>query len=74
VDTEHELRRTYTFDEESPQVTLIAQYVDIDPASSYCDWDNDTGELTLTLTGTVGEGTRIVNVTRLGTTANRSKL
>ena len=72
VDSEHELRRTYTVEGSPPQVMLIAQYVDIDPASSYCNWDNE--ELTLTLTGTVGEGTRVVNVTRLGTTANRSKL
>ncbi len=74
VDSEHELRRTYTVEGNPPQVNLIAQYVGIDPLLSSCDWDDDTGELTLTLTGTVGEGAHVVNVTRLGTTANRSKL
>jgi len=72
VDADFELRRTFTVEGSPPQVNLIAQYVDIDPALSYCNWDDE--ELTLTLTGTVGEGTRVVNVTRLGTTANRSKL
>jgi len=72
VDSDLELRRTYTIEGSPPQVNLIAQYVDIDPEASYCNWDN--GELTLTLTGSVGEGARVVNVTRLNTTANRSKL
>ena len=72
VDSENELRRTYTVEGSPPQTTLIAQYVNIDSGSSSCIWEN--GELTLTLTGTVGEGIRVVNITRLGTTANRSKL
>jgi len=72
MDADFELRRTCTVEGSPPQVTLIAQYVDIDPAASYCNWDNE--ELTLTLTGSVGSGARVVNVTRLNTTANRSKL
>jgi prepilin-type N-terminal cleavage/methylation domain-containing protein len=72
VDVEGQLRRTYTIEGSQPQENLIAQYVKIDPASSNCTWDNE--ELTLTLTGSVGEGTRIVNVTRLNTIASRPKL
>jgi prepilin-type N-terminal cleavage/methylation domain-containing protein len=67
-----ELRRTYTVEGSQPQQNLIAQYVKIDPSSSNCTWDNE--ELTLTITGSVGAGTRIVNVTRLNTTASRTKL
>jgi prepilin-type N-terminal cleavage/methylation domain-containing protein len=67
-----QLRRTYTIEGSQPQELLIAQYVKIDPASSNCTWDNE--ELTLKLTGSVGTGTRVVNITRLNTTASRPKL
>jgi hypothetical protein len=67
-----QLWRTYTVDGGAPQSLLVAQYVVIDPSASYCTWDNE--ELTLTLTGSIGEGTHIVNVTRLDTTAPRPKL
>jgi len=69
-----ELRRTFTQGAGPAQVTLIAQYVKIDPASSSCVWDNNTGQLVLTLTGSVDTGARVVNVTRLDTTASRPKL
>jgi prepilin-type N-terminal cleavage/methylation domain-containing protein len=72
VDAEGQFKRTYTIEGSPPKETLIAQYVNIDPASSNCTWDEEV--LTLTLTGSVGEGTRIVNVTRLNTTASRPKL
>jgi prepilin-type N-terminal cleavage/methylation domain-containing protein len=72
VDAEGQLRRTYTIEGSPPKENLIAQYVKIDPASSNCTWDNE--ELTLTITGSVGEGTRVVNVTRLNTTASRPNL
>lgn len=74
VDAGGELRRTYTVSGSPPQQTLIAQYVKIDPSSSNCTWDSNTGVLTLTITGSVDEGTRIVNVTRLNTTVSRPKL
>ena len=72
MDSDLQLRRTINVEGSPPRTTLIAQYVDIDPAASYCNWDDE--ELTLTLTGSVGEGATVVNVTRLATTANRSKL
>src|SRR4030042_3437408 len=68
VDNDFELRRTITAEGSPPQVNLIAQYVNIDPAESYCTWDDE--ELTLTLTGSVGDGAHAVNVTRLSTSAN----
>lgn len=67
-----ELRRVYTLGGSPPQVNLIAQYVKIDPSSSNCTWDNEA--LVLTLTGSVGKGVHIVNVTRLNTIASRTKL
>jgi prepilin-type N-terminal cleavage/methylation domain-containing protein len=72
VDAEGQLKRIYTIEGSPPKENLIAQYVKIDPASSSCTWDNE--ELTLTITGSVGEGTRVVNVTRLNTTASRPNL
>jgi hypothetical protein len=70
--TDGQLSRTLTVDGIPSQPLLIAQYVDIDPSASSCNWDNE--ELTLTLTGSVGEGARIVNVTKLNTIAPRPKL
>jgi type II secretory pathway component PulJ len=72
VDAEGQLRRIYNIEGSPPHELLIAQYVKIDPASSSCSWDDE--ELTLTLTGSVGEGWRVVNVTRLSTTASRPNL
>jgi prepilin-type N-terminal cleavage/methylation domain-containing protein len=72
VTADGQLYRTYTVEGSQPVVTLIAQYVKIDPSSSNCTWDNE--ELVLTLTGSVGEGARIVNVTRLNTTVSRPNL
>jgi prepilin-type N-terminal cleavage/methylation domain-containing protein len=67
-----QIRRTYTVEGNPPVETLIAQYVDIDPSASSCTWDNE--QLVLTLTGSVGEGVRAVNVTRLDTAVSRPNL
>lgn len=56
------LIRSYTTGDDPTQELLISQYINIDPASSNCTWDNR--ELVLTLTGTVGQGARIINVTK----------
>jgi prepilin-type N-terminal cleavage/methylation domain-containing protein len=56
-----QLIRSYTAGNATTENTLIAQYINIDPASSNCTWDNQ--ELILTLTSTVGEGAHTVNVT-----------
>jgi prepilin-type N-terminal cleavage/methylation domain-containing protein len=67
-----QLLRIYTVEGNPPVKTMIAQYVNIDPSSSYCTWDNE--ELVLTLTGSVGEGFRVVNVTKLDTAVSRPNL
>jgi prepilin-type N-terminal cleavage/methylation domain-containing protein len=67
-----QLRRSYSVDGGQPQELMIAQYVNIDSASTNCTSDNVT--LTLTITGSVGEGTRIINVTRVNTTTSRPNL
>jgi hypothetical protein len=72
--TNGELKRTYSITGSPVQQNLIAQYVNIDPASSNCTWDNTTGQLTLKLTGSVGSGAHVVNVTRLDTSVSRPKL
>ena len=64
-----QLRRSYTVGEDPSQELLIAQYVSIDPASSNCTWNN--GVLTLTITGSVGEGSRVVNITKEKTIVSR---
>lgn len=64
-----QLTRTYSVGGNLTEVTLIAQYVKIDPASTNCTWDNS--ELTLTITGSVGEGTRMINVTKQKTISPR---
>jgi prepilin-type N-terminal cleavage/methylation domain-containing protein len=56
------LKRNYTSGNATTQNTLIAQYINADPASSNCTWDNH--ELILTLTATVGEGIRAINITK----------
>jgi prepilin-type N-terminal cleavage/methylation domain-containing protein len=56
------LKRSYTAGNATTQKTLIAQYINTDPASSNCSWNGH--ELTLTLTATVGGGTRATNVTQ----------
>ncbi len=69
VDANFQLKRTYTITGSPPQVNLIAQYVKIAPV---CTWVNE--EFTITITGTVGSGARVVNVTRLNVTAPRPSL
>jgi prepilin-type N-terminal cleavage/methylation domain-containing protein len=56
------LKRNYTTGNATTQNTLIAQYINVDPASSSCSWDGH--ELILTLTATVGGGTRAINITQ----------
>ena len=64
-----QLMRKHSVGGNLTEVTLIAQYVNIDPASTNCTWDNS--ELTLTITGSVGEGSWTVNVTKQKTISPR---
>jgi prepilin-type N-terminal cleavage/methylation domain-containing protein len=52
--------------------TLVAEYINPDANSTYCSSDN--GVLTVTITSSVGEGTRVVNVTRVREITSRPNL
>jgi prepilin-type N-terminal cleavage/methylation domain-containing protein len=55
-----DLRRSYTAGDNPTQHTLISQYINTDPGSTFCSWNNQ--ELILTITGSVGQGIRTINV------------
>jgi prepilin-type N-terminal cleavage/methylation domain-containing protein len=67
-----QIRRSYTIDDDPAQEVLIAQY--IDPDSLSCDWDENTGELTLTITSSVGEGAHAIEVIKEKTITSRPNL
>jgi prepilin-type N-terminal cleavage/methylation domain-containing protein len=72
VDNNYQLRRVYTVGGGQPKELMIAQYVSIDPASTNCTSVN--GTLTLTITGSVGQGNHIINVTKVNTITSRPNL
>jgi prepilin-type N-terminal cleavage/methylation domain-containing protein len=65
------LLRTYTIDGQSTQ-TLAAEYINANPNMTYCTSFN--GTLILTITSSVGEGSKVVNVTRKREMTSRPKL
>jgi len=65
------LKRTYS-DGITVSTTLIAEFINPAADMTYCTSDN--GVLTLTVTSTIGEGARIINVTKTRKITNRSKL
>jgi type II secretory pathway component PulJ len=65
------LLRTYNVDGEITE-TLIAEY--INPSSNMTSCVSVNGTLTLTITSSVGEGSRVVNVTRIRAMTARPKL
>jgi prepilin-type N-terminal cleavage/methylation domain-containing protein len=67
-----ELKRTYTVDGGDPTVTLVAEYINSDADLTNCVSDN--GVLTLTITGTVGVGSKAVSVTKTSEITSRPKL
>jgi hypothetical protein len=67
-----QLRRSYTVDDGPAQELLIAQYIDLGLIS--CDWNENTGELTITITGRVGEGAHVIEVTKEKTTTSRPNM
>lgn len=66
-----QLRRIYTVDGNITE-TVIAEYINPDADMTYCTSEN--GTLTLTITGTVGEGSRSIDVTRIRDMTARPKL
>jgi hypothetical protein len=69
--TNGQLKRTYSVDGDITE-TLIAEFINSDANLTYCTSTNDS--LTLTITTTVGEGTRTVDVTRIRQITARPKL
>jgi type II secretory pathway pseudopilin PulG len=66
-----QLKRTYTVDGDTTE-TLIAEFINSDANSTNCASTN--GTLTLTITTTVGEGKRAIDVTRIRQITARPKL
>jgi len=56
------LTRSYVIGSGSPSVLLVARY--INPAEDMTNCTSDNGVLTLTITSSVGEGSKVVNVTK----------
>ena len=66
-----QLQRTYTVDGGNTE-TLIAEYINSSDNKTYCTSEN--GTLTLTVTSSVGEGSKIIDVTRVRGMTARPKL
>jgi hypothetical protein len=66
------LTRSYTFGSAEPQYTLVAEYINPDENMTYCTSDN--GVLTLTITSSVGEGAKKVDVTKVREITSRPNL
>lgn len=67
-----ELQRTYVIDAGSPLTTVVAEYINPDEGMTYCTSDN--GVVTLRITSSVGEGTKIVDVTKTHHITSRPNL
>ncbi len=70
--TDGKLIRSYTAGEGSPSVTFIADHINSEADKTYCTTDN--GTLTLTITASVGEGDKIIDVTKKRVITSRPNL
>lgn len=66
------LTRTYS-DGVNVSTTFIAEHIDPAADMTFCSY-SDNGVLTLTVTGTIGEGARVIHVTKKREITNRPKL
>ncbi|HJX13311.1 MAG TPA: prepilin-type N-terminal cleavage/methylation domain-containing protein [Dehalococcoidales bacterium] len=66
------LKRSYTVDGGAPRQTLIAEYINPDEDLTYCTTDN--GTLTLMITASVGQGAKVVDVTKIREITSRPNL
>ncbi len=66
------LVRRYYIDGEGPYETLVAEYINPDAALTHCSTDN--GVLSLTITGSVGEGDLVSSVTKVRQITSRPNL
>ena len=69
-----QLKRSYSVDGGAPRVTLVAEYINSDAAMTNCVPDSDNVVLTLTITGSVGAGSTIVDVTKVREITARPRL
>lgn len=67
-----QLWRSFSVDGGDPGLTLVAEYINSDPEMTNCVSDN--GTLTIEITGSVGAGSTIVNVTKVREIVSRPKL
>jgi prepilin-type N-terminal cleavage/methylation domain-containing protein len=67
-----QLTRSYTAGGADPRVSFIADYINSEADKTYCTTDN--GTLTLTITASVGEGDRIIDVTKKRVITSRPNL
>ena len=67
-----ELQRMYTIDAGSPITTKVAEYINPGAAMTNCSSDN--GVLMLTITSSVGEGRKTVDVTKTHRITSRPNL
>jgi len=67
-----QLMRSFSVDGGGPSLTLVAEYINSDAQMTNCVSDN--GTLTIKITGSVGAGSTIVNVTKLREIVSRPKL
>ena len=67
-----QLRRSHSAGGGDPTVTVIAEYINSDADMTNCVSEN--GTLTITITGSVGQGSKTVNVTKVGEITSRPKL
>lgn len=67
-----ELRRTYTVGGGDPTVTLVADHINSDPELTNCVSDNWV--ITVTVTGSVRAGSKIIDVTKKSEITSRPRL
>ena len=70
--TDGQLNRRYTAGGGDPSVTFIAEHINSDAEMTSCTTDN--GTLTLTITASVGEGARTIDVTKRREVTSRPNL
>ena len=67
-----QLRRSYSAGGGTPSVTVVAEYINSDAEMTNCTSVN--GTLTIKITSSVGEGSKIINVTKVREVASRPRL
>jgi prepilin-type N-terminal cleavage/methylation domain-containing protein len=66
------LNRSYSINGSQPENILVAQYINPESDLTYCSSDN--GVLRVSMTSSVGEGYKLINVTKMRDVTYRTKL